>query len=95
MADLADRPLEELSGGQRQRAWLAMILAQQIELLLLDEPTTHLDLDLAHAVEVLDLVVRLRRDTGRALLREVFGLDARVFPDPVDGTPVVVPVLRA
>ena len=132
VADLAERPLEELSGGQRQRAWLAMVLAQQTELLLLDEPTTHLDL--AHAVEVLDLVVRLRRDTGRtvllvlhdltlaaryadvlvvmkdgavhsqgapasiltpALLRDVFGLDARVFPDPVDGTPVVVPVLRA
>ena len=132
VADLADRPLDELSGGQRQGAWLAMILAQQTGLLLLDEPTTHLDL--AHAVEVLDLVVRLRRDTGRtvllvlhdltlaaryadvlvvmkdgaihsqgtpsdiltpALLKDVFGLDARVFPDPVDGTPVVVPVLRA
>jgi len=64
--DLADRPLDELSGGQRQRAWIAMCLAQQTDLLLLDEPTTHLDL--AHAVEVLDLVVRLCRDTGRTIV---------------------------
>lgn len=54
LTDLADRPLEELSGGQRQRAWLAMVLAQQTPVILLDEPTTHLDL--AHAVEVLELV---------------------------------------
>ncbi len=60
VADLADRPLEELSGGQRQRAWIAMTLAQQTGVVLLDEPTTHLDL--AHAVDVLDLVVRLRRE---------------------------------
>ncbi|WP_110206615.1 ABC transporter ATP-binding protein [Nocardioides daejeonensis] len=66
IADLAERPLDELSGGQRQRAWIAMTLAQQTELLLLDEPTTHLDL--AHAVEVLDLVCRLRDDTGRTVV---------------------------
>ncbi|HWV27700.1 MAG TPA: ABC transporter ATP-binding protein [Aeromicrobium sp.] len=66
ISDLADRPLEELSGGQRQRAWIAMSLAQQTDLLLLDEPTTHLDL--AHAVEVLDLVVQLRNDTHRTVL---------------------------
>ncbi|MBW9214991.1 ABC transporter ATP-binding protein [Mumia sp. zg.B53] len=64
--DLGDRPLDELSGGQRQRAWIAMALAQDTDVLLLDEPTTHLDL--AHAVEVLDLVVRLRRDTGRTIV---------------------------
>lgn len=63
--DLADRPLEELSGGQRQRAWIAMTLAQQTDVLLLDEPTTHLDL--AHAVEVLELIVELRRATGRTI----------------------------
>jgi iron complex transport system ATP-binding protein len=56
--ELADRPLSALSGGQRQRAWIAMALAQGTDLLLLDEPTTHLDL--AHAVEVLDLVDRLQ-----------------------------------
>lgn len=66
MDELADRPLESLSGGQRQRAWIAMVLAQDTGLLLLDEPTTHLDL--SHAVEVLDLVVRLRQDTGRTVL---------------------------
>lgn len=64
--DLADRPLDELSGGQRQRAWIAMSLAQQTDVLLMDEPTTHLDL--AHAVEVLDLVVDLCRTTGRTVV---------------------------
>ncbi|WP_018656155.1 ABC transporter ATP-binding protein [Actinomadura flavalba] len=64
--DLADVPLDELSGGQRQRAWIAMTLAQQADVLLLDEPTTHLDL--AHAVEVMDLVVRLRDETGRTIV---------------------------
>lgn len=64
--DLAERPLDELSGGQRQRAWIAMTLAQQTDIVLLDEPTTHLDL--AHAVEVLDLVMRLRGDTGRTIV---------------------------
>ncbi len=53
-AEFADRPLETLSGGQRQRAWIAMALAQQTEILLLDEPTTFLDL--AYQLEVLDLL---------------------------------------
>ncbi|WP_205571331.1 iron chelate uptake ABC transporter family permease subunit [Streptomyces sp. YIM 130001] len=64
--ELADRPLEDLSGGQRQRAWVAMALAQETDILLLDEPTTHLDP--AHCVEILELVVRLRRETGRTIV---------------------------
>lgn len=64
-SDLRDRPLEQLSGGQRQRAWIAMTLAQDTDLLLLDEPTTYLDL--AHQVEVLELVSRLNRERGRTV----------------------------
>ena len=65
IADLRDRPLDQLSGGQRQRAWIAMTLAQDTDLMLLDEPTTFLDL--AHQVEVLDLVARLNRERGRTV----------------------------
>jgi iron complex transport system ATP-binding protein len=64
--DLAERPVDALSGGQRQRAWIAMALAQGTDLLLLDEPTTHLDL--AHALNVLDLVDRLHHDRGRTVV---------------------------
>jgi iron complex transport system ATP-binding protein len=66
ISDLADRPVDALSGGQRQRAWIAMALAQGTDLLLLDEPTTHLDL--AHAGDVLDLVDRLHADRGRTVV---------------------------
>jgi iron complex transport system ATP-binding protein len=66
IADLAATPLEDLSGGQRQRAWISMILAQETELMLLDEPTTYLDL--AHQVDVLELVRRLNQDTGRTVV---------------------------
>ncbi|MFP8943936.1 ABC transporter ATP-binding protein [Streptomyces fenghuangensis] len=128
VTELADRAVDELSGGQRQRVWIAMALAQETELLLLDEPTTYLDI--AHQVEVLDLVRRLNRERGRTvvmvlhdlnqaaryadhlvamrggrivaqgppdravtagLVREVFGLEAVVVPDPVTGGPLVVP----
>ncbi|MFI0240524.1 ABC transporter ATP-binding protein [Streptomyces sp. NPDC016845] len=54
VSDLADRPVDSLSGGQRQRVWISMTLAQGTDLLLLDEPTTYLDL--AHAIDVLDLI---------------------------------------
>jgi iron complex transport system ATP-binding protein len=128
---LRDRPLDELSGGQRQRAWIAMTLAQQTEILLLDEPTTFLDL--AHQVEVLDLLAELVEERGRtvvmvlhdvnqacryadhlvamrdgrvhttgapadvvdaALVRDVFGLPARVIEDPETGAPLCLPVAR-
>ncbi|WP_308015410.1 ATP-binding cassette domain-containing protein [Pseudonocardia sp. ICBG1293] len=129
--ELADRPVDELSGGQRQRVWIAMVLAQDTGALLLDEPTTFLDLP--HAVEVLDLLVDRNRDRGSTvvvvlhdlnlacryadhliamadgaivaqgppgttmtadLVRRVFGMESRVVPDPVSGTPMVVPAGR-
>ncbi|WP_410594727.1 ABC transporter ATP-binding protein [Amycolatopsis sp. lyj-23] len=131
MTDLADRPVDELSGGQRQRAWIAMAVAQGTPVLLLDEPTTYLDL--AHQIDVLDLVVDLNRAEGRTvvmvlhdlpqacryadhviamkagrvaaagepasviteeLVDEVFDVRCRVTPDPVSGTPLVIPISR-
>lgn len=64
--DIADRPVDELSGGQRQRVWIAMALAQQTDLLLLDEPTTFLDIN--HQVEVLDLLTDLVKNNGRTVV---------------------------
>jgi iron complex transport system ATP-binding protein len=127
--ELAGRPVDELSGGQRQRAWIAMALAQDTEIMLLDEPTTFLDI--AHQIEVLDLLVELNRGKGRtialvlhdlnhaaryahhlvamadgrivaegppaeivtpSLVKSVFNLECRVIPDPVVGTPLVIPI---
>lgn len=129
--ELAGRNVDELSGGQRQRVWIAMALAQETDVLLLDEPTTYLDL--AHQVEVLDLVTDLNRKRGTTvaivlhdlnlaaryadhviamkggavvalgdpmtvitekLVRDVFGLESRVIPDPVSGTPLIIPIGR-
>ncbi|MQA09007.1 MAG: ATP-binding cassette domain-containing protein [Pseudonocardiaceae bacterium] len=64
--DLASRPVDELSGGQRQRIWIAMALAQDTDLLLLDEPTTFLDV--SHQVEVLDLLTDLNRNDGKTIV---------------------------
>ncbi|WP_248242829.1 ABC transporter ATP-binding protein [Microbacterium kunmingense] len=65
-SDLADRPMDELSGGQRQRVWIAMALAQETDILLLDEPTTFLDV--AHQIEVLDLLTDLNRERGTTIV---------------------------
>jgi iron complex transport system ATP-binding protein len=70
---IRERPLDELSGGQRQRAWIAMTLAQRTEILLLDEPTTFLDL--AHQVEVLDLLADLVADLGRTVVMVLHDLN--------------------
>jgi iron complex transport system ATP-binding protein len=66
MSEFAERPLESLSGGQRQRAWIAMSLAQDTDLLLLDEPTTFLDLP--HQIEVLQLSAKLNREQQRTIV---------------------------
>lgn len=73
VTDLADRPVAELSGGQRQRVWLAMALAQQTPLLLLDEPTTYLDI--AHQIDILDLCARLHEEEGRTLVAVLHDLN--------------------
>ncbi|MFV0532908.1 MAG: ABC transporter ATP-binding protein [Cumulibacter sp.] len=126
---LADRDIEELSGGQRQRVWIALLLAQDAPLMLLDEPTTYLDI--AHQLDVLELCRRLNQREGRTmvlvlhdlnqaaryadhlivmkdgavaasgvpaevlteeLLAQVFNLECRVVPDPVLGSPMVIPI---
>ncbi|GAB2507039.1 ABC transporter ATP-binding protein [Nocardiopsis aegyptia] len=73
MTDLADRPVDQLSGGQRQRAWIAMSLAQDTPTLLLDEPTTFLDL--AHQIEVLDLIADLNHAGDRTVVMVLHDLN--------------------
>lgn len=125
---LGSRFIAELSGGQRQRVWIAMLLAQQTPIMLLDEPTTFLDI--AHQYELMELlrdfhedgktVVTVLHDLNQAaryadhlivmqqgkvittgmpqdvltkeLVKEVFGLDAMICPDPATGRPNVVPL---
>ncbi|WP_229070082.1 ABC transporter ATP-binding protein [Actinoplanes sp. DH11] len=72
VSDLAGRPVDELSGGQRQRVWIALVLAQDTDLLLLDEPTTFLDL--AHQLEVLDLLADLNA-AGRTVVAVLHDLN--------------------
>ncbi|MGW7465245.1 ABC transporter ATP-binding protein [Streptomyces xantholiticus] len=71
--ELADRPVDDLSGGQRQRVWLSMVLAQQTSILLLDEPTTYLDI--AHQVEVLDLCAELHARKGHTVVAVLHDLN--------------------
>jgi len=131
VTDLARRRVAALSGGQRQRVWIAMALAQRTDVLLLDEPTTYLDL--AHQVDVLELCRELNAELGTTivavlhdlnqacryadriiamrsgrimangaprevitpgLVQEVFGLEVHVAPDPLTGTPLVLPLPR-
>jgi len=130
VTDLSGRLVDELSGGQRQRVWVAMALAQHTDILLLDEPTTFLDI--THQIELMELFTDLNRvghtvvavlhDLNQAarfgthliamkdgavvaegqpadivtaeLVEEVFGLRCLVVPDPVAGTPHVVPIGR-
>ncbi|WP_026918295.1 ABC transporter ATP-binding protein [Gordonia shandongensis] len=73
VADLAARPVDALSGGQRQRVWVAMVLAQETPLILLDEPTTYLDI--AHQVELLDLCADLQRSHGRTVVAVLHDLN--------------------
>lgn len=73
MSDFADRPVDQLSGGQRQRAWIAMALAQQTDILLLDEPTTFLDM--AHQLEVLKLLQKLNEEMNRTVIMVVHELN--------------------
>lgn len=71
--ELAERPVDELSGGQRQRVWIAMALAQQTEILLLDEPTTFLDI--SHQIEVLDLLTDLNQSRGTTIVMVLHDLN--------------------
>ncbi|AUI60906.1 ABC transporter ATP-binding protein [Amycolatopsis sp. BJA-103] len=71
--DLAERLVDELSGGQRQRVWMAMALAQETDLLLLDEPTTYLDI--AHQMDILDLCAQLHQEQGRTLVAVLHDLN--------------------
>ena len=72
-ADLAERSVDELSGGQRQRVWIAMALAQETDILLLDEPTSFLDV--THQIDVLDLLTDLNRSRGTTIVMVLHDLN--------------------
>lgn len=72
ISDLANRSVDELSGGQRQRVWIALVLAQETPILLLDEPTTYLDI--AHQIELLELLAELNRE-GRTVVAVLHDLN--------------------
>src|SRR5690606_15203044 len=71
--EFRDKPVDELSGGQRQRAWIAMTLAQDTEITLLDEPTTYLDLP--HQLEIRELLFELNHSPGRTFIMVLRDLD--------------------
>ncbi|MEK4184634.1 ABC transporter ATP-binding protein [Bacillus sp. FSL K6-1145] len=73
MEDLADRTVDSLSGGQRQRAWIAMTLAQETDIILLDEPTTYLDM--THQIEILDLLFDLNEKEQRTIVMVLHDLN--------------------
>ena len=73
ITELADRSVDELSGGQRQRVWIAMALAQETDILLLDEPTTFLDL--SHQIEVLELIRYLNQEHGLTVVMVLHDLN--------------------
>ncbi len=73
MTDLKDRSIDELSGGQRQRAWIAMTLAQNTDIILLDEPTTYLDM--THQIEILDLLFELNETEQRTIIMVLHDLN--------------------
>ena len=77
ITELANRCVDELSGGQRQRVWIALALAQETDILLLDEPTTYLDI--AYQVEILDLLTELnrRKETTIVMILHDVNLSAR------------------
>lgn len=82
--EFRDRKIEALSGGQRQRAWIAMALAQQTDILVLDEPTTYLDL--AHQLEVLNLLEELNKKQGTTIVMVIHELNnAARFADHMIG----------
>lgn len=84
MEEYKNRPIEALSGGQRQRVWIAMALAQQTEILLLDEPTTYLDL--AHQLEILQLLQDLNKKQNRTIVMVIHELNnAARFADYMVG----------
>lgn len=76
VAEFADRALDELSGGQRQRVWIAMVLAQQTQVIFFDEPTTYLDL--AHSIELLELIRGLADSEGRSVVMVLHDLNLAV-----------------